>query len=98
MRLVNTKTGEFVWVNDPSNLRFAIISHVWSTAGEQSYQDLLRIQDDVRTERALNPELPEDTILQRASPKLRDACAYALANGFDLLWLDSCCIDKTSSA
>ncbi|RPD62207.1 HET-domain-containing protein, partial [Lentinus tigrinus ALCF2SS1-6] len=98
MRLLDTRTGDFVWVNDPSTLRFSILSHVWSPDGEQSYQDLLRLQDDVRTERALNPELPMDTVLQRASPKIRDSCAFALANGFDLLWLDSCCIDKTSSA
>ena len=98
MRLLDTRTGDFLWVSDPSVIQFAILSHVWSTQGEQSYQDLLRIQDDVRTERTLNPELPLDTILQRASAKIRDACAYALANGFDFLWLDSCCIDKTSSA
>ncbi len=98
MRLLDTRTGEFVWVNDPMILRFAIISHVWSADGEQPYQDLLRVQDDVRIERALNPDLPTDIILQRASPKIRDCCAYALADGFDFLWIDSCCIDKTSSA
>ncbi|RDX49958.1 HET-domain-containing protein [Lentinus brumalis] len=75
MRLLDTRTGEFVWVNDPTILRFAIISHVWSADGEQPYQDLLRVQDDIR-----------------------DCCAYALADGFDFLWIDSCCIDKTSSA
>ncbi|KAM5546072.1 hypothetical protein V8D89_000198 [Ganoderma adspersum] len=32
------------------------------------------------------------------SSKIRDACAVARANGFDLIWIDSCCIDKTSSA
>ncbi|TFK80838.1 HET-domain-containing protein, partial [Polyporus arcularius HHB13444] len=82
MRLLDTHTGEFVWVSDPAILRFAIVSHVWSIDGEQ----------------ALNPELPVDSVLQRASPKIRDSCAYALANGFDFLWIDSCCIDKASSA
>ncbi|TBU21976.1 hypothetical protein BD311DRAFT_706275 [Dichomitus squalens] len=32
------------------------------------------------------------------SPKIRDACAFARANGFRYIWIDSCCIDKTSSS
>ncbi|KAI1792647.1 hypothetical protein LXA43DRAFT_887131, partial [Ganoderma leucocontextum] len=30
--------------------------------------------------------------------KVRRACEAARADGYDLLWIDSCCIDKTSSA
>ena len=32
------------------------------------------------------------------SPKIRGACAVARANGYQYIWIDSCCIDKTSSA
>ena len=32
------------------------------------------------------------------SPKIRDACAAARKDGFRLIWIDSCCIDKTSSS
>ncbi|KAM5545905.1 hypothetical protein V8D89_000031 [Ganoderma adspersum] len=32
------------------------------------------------------------------SPKVRDACAVARANGYRYIWIDSCCIDKTSSS
>ena len=32
------------------------------------------------------------------SPKIRDACAVALRNGFRYIWIDSCCIDKSSSS
>ncbi|PIL28750.1 hypothetical protein GSI_08794 [Ganoderma sinense ZZ0214-1] len=32
------------------------------------------------------------------SPKIRDACAVARANGFRYIWIDSCCIDKSSSS
>ncbi|PIL28941.1 hypothetical protein GSI_08988 [Ganoderma sinense ZZ0214-1] len=34
----------------------------------------------------------------RISPKVRDACVIALAQGYKYIWIDSCCIDKTSSA
>ena len=32
------------------------------------------------------------------SPKIRDACAIARANGFQYIWIDTCCIDKSSSS
>ncbi len=32
------------------------------------------------------------------SEKIRRACAVALAHGYSYIWIDSCCIDKTSSA
>ncbi len=32
------------------------------------------------------------------SPKVRMACAVARADGYRYIWIDSCCIDKTSSA
>ena len=32
------------------------------------------------------------------SPKIHDACAAARKDGFRLIWIDSCCIDKTSSS
>ncbi|KAM5546170.1 hypothetical protein V8D89_000296 [Ganoderma adspersum] len=32
------------------------------------------------------------------SPKIRDACAVARKNGYRYIWIDSCCIDKSSSA
>nr|VWO97085.1 Putative heme-binding peroxidase (EC [Ganoderma boninense] len=32
------------------------------------------------------------------SPKIVRACAVARANGYQYLWIDSCCIDKSSSS
>ena len=34
----------------------------------------------------------------KLSPKIRDACAVAQANGYRYIWIDSCCIDKSSSS
>ena len=31
-------------------------------------------------------------------PKIRNACAIAQNNGYDYIWIDSCCIDKSSSS
>ena len=32
------------------------------------------------------------------SPKIRNACAVARRNGYHYIWIDSCCIDKSSSS
>ncbi|TBU51376.1 heterokaryon incompatibility protein-domain-containing protein [Dichomitus squalens] len=34
----------------------------------------------------------------RLSPKIREACRVAREAGYRYLWIDSCCIDKTSSS
>ncbi|KAI0787363.1 hypothetical protein C8Q74DRAFT_1251234 [Fomes fomentarius] len=96
MRLLKTRTGEFEWTENPEQLCYAILSHVWSTdgSGEQTYADLCRIQEQVRDARAKDPSIPADEVLRRASPKIRNACAFALAEGIEHIWI----IDKTSSA
>lgn len=35
---------------------------------------------------------------ERISAKIRSCCAFARTMGYRYLWIDSCCIDKTSSA
>ena len=100
MRVLDTRTGLFRWVEDPKKTPYAILSHVWfrPPGGEKSFQDVLRVQEEVRADREKDPTLPEDEVLRRLPPKIRDSCAQALKDGFDIIWIDSCCIDKTSSA
>ncbi|TBU28085.1 hypothetical protein BD311DRAFT_354437 [Dichomitus squalens] len=43
MRLLDTRTGLFVFAHDPRQIRYAIVSHTWDPNGEQSYQDVLEI-------------------------------------------------------
>ena len=94
MRLLDTRTGRFVWVEDPRREHYAVLSHVWAKPGnleypEQTYQDLLEFQKEDR---------PEGTLPSKLSDKLRRFCEAALKDGFELGWADTCCIDKTSSS
>ncbi|KAM5535936.1 hypothetical protein V8D89_010376 [Ganoderma adspersum] len=201
MRLLDTTTGEFRWINGPLDAPYAILSHTWVQDGEQSYQDILAIQKYAQKLENTSPEISKpvkasskiqtivhkaattclsilgvvsvflwlathrrrscQSILWRAydnytrtfvtphldwlepllasvqrtrsgapvsddkpfqeeflscvsqpscltppsillspevSMKLRNACALARVDGYELLWVDSCCIDKTSSA
>ena len=100
MRLLDTRTGHFLWAQDPKQTPYAILSHVWShePGGELTYQDVVRIQNQVVDERVRDPSIPQDEVLSRLSPKIRGACKRARADGIDLIWIDSTCIDKSSSA
>ncbi|TBU26281.1 HET-domain-containing protein [Dichomitus squalens] len=48
-----------------------------------------------RDSRMPRPSIWDDRDL---SPKIREACRVAREAGYDYLWIDSCCIDKTSSS
>ena len=102
MRLIETQTGKFRWVERPEETKYAILSHVWAKSPdeppEQTYQDVLAIQAQVKVDRAQNRNLPEDEVLLRLSPKIRKCCEQARKDGVELAWVDSCCIDKTSSS
>lgn len=85
MRLLNTGTLRILHFPNPDTRPpYAILSHVWQS-DEGSYQE-------IHTLRA-RPDL-----LFVAPDKVRRFCAFARAEGFEWVWLDTCCIDKTSSS
>ncbi|TFK86221.1 HET-domain-containing protein, partial [Polyporus arcularius HHB13444] len=98
MRLLDTCTGHFHEVENHFEVPYAILSHTWTPAGEQSFQDVRSLPKERSNAGApanSRPSLLED---ERLSAKIRSACRIAQQHGYRYLWLDSCCIDKTSSA
>ncbi len=132
MRLLDTHTGHFVEFYDPSNIRYAILSHTWDPTGEQTYKDIREIQERhpiqtlgtfvVLEQPSNQPKVrqqPSHTVPRltpsaaiahpfqavtgfwnddRLSQKIRKACEIARFHGYRYLWIDSCCIDKSSSS
>ncbi|KAI0827312.1 heterokaryon incompatibility protein-domain-containing protein [Trametes gibbosa] len=107
-RFLDTRTGEFVWIAVVDATPYAILSHTWRAlheGGEQTYDDVLKLQsscrasDAGRTEDDPPPPL-SDTIFSHLdlSAKIRGICEVAREAGYRLVWIDSCCIDKRSSA
>ncbi|KAI0692861.1 hypothetical protein C8T65DRAFT_744963 [Cerioporus squamosus] len=90
MWLLSTSCAELKdFVSSESVGGYAILSHVWNT-DEQSYQDIQAL-------RALCAQT-EQNPRNLASDKIRRCCELAERHGYLWLWIDTCCIDKTSSA
>ncbi|GAW23120.1 hypothetical protein ANO14919_126700 [Xylariales sp. No.14919] len=65
-------------------LEYAILSHVWEE-NEIIFEDII-VDDSVQSKR-------------RASRhKIHKACEQAAKDGYPYIWIDTCCIDKRSSA
>ncbi|PMD34428.1 HET-domain-containing protein [Hyaloscypha variabilis F] len=82
MRLLNAKTLKLHSFFGRDIPPYAILSHRWGES-EVMFQDL-------EHERGVD--------VARADPKIFGCCTQALKDGWDYVWIDSCCIDKSSSA
>lgn len=83
MRLLRTDTLKLESFDGESTPPYAILSHTWEN-NELSFQDLQR----ARLQEASTPNFR----------KVVDTCRIARERGFAYVWIDTCCIDKTSSA
>lgn len=85
MRLLLSETVELGQFNEVPP--YAILSHTWGDEAEEViFQDIL------------NNNNASTTTTKPGYQKVRNTCIRAAADGLDHVWIDSCCIDKTSSA
>ena len=82
MRLVNSHTLRLEEVQDENAKKYAILSHRWE-ADEVSFQDM---QDPVMASN------------KKGFMKIQKSCEHALKVGIEYVWVDTCCINKGSSA
>ncbi|EJF56846.1 HET-domain-containing protein [Dichomitus squalens LYAD-421 SS1] len=90
MWLLHTTRFELKEFPDASGVPggYAILSHTWGNR-EQTYQDIRAIAEQCK----LTGDNPRD----KTSSKIRKCCDMALQHGYEWAWVDSCCINKTSS-
>lgn len=85
MKLINSETGRIADFTDLNTPPYAILSHCWSS-DELLYRDF-----------PLN-WASNDREGRRGFQKLRGLLKLARQDGHEYVWIDTCCIDKTSSA
>jgi len=85
MRLLHALRGEIIsFISDADIPPYAILSHSW---GEEE----ITLQDWQGMSTAALGR-------RKGHPKIRYCCEQALREGLEWVWVDTCCIDKTSSA
>jgi len=62
---------------------YAILSHTWGE-GEVSFKDMRKYRDAAKR--------------KAGYPKVQQCCEKAWSDGYQWVWIDTCCIDKRSSA
>jgi hypothetical protein len=93
MWLLSTDRAELHYFSSPEALAksdgYAILSHVWEPP-EQSFQSIQTLAASLQGSDAS----PRD----QSCTKIRECCMLAEKHGHKWVWIDTCCIDKTSSA
>ena len=91
MWLLSTNRAELHFFDDQSKVPggYAILSHTWD--GDEKTFQYVR---DLQLRCAQSKENPRDLV----SPKIRNCCELAEREGYYWVWIDTCCIDKTSSS
>lgn len=88
MWLINTQTLKLQFFLTPPD-RYSILSHVW-TDEECSFQEFRSLEN------------VDDPILaiteKKGFKKIQACCKVSLDQDIEWTWVDTCCIDKTSSA
>ncbi|CAJ2507792.1 Uu.00g089780.m01.CDS01 [Anthostomella pinea] len=84
MRLLNVESRQLEEYSESSfpPANYAILSHTWGE-DEVTYQDL---------------QTPEKGKSKAGYAKIEGACRQAARDGWRYVWVDTCCIDKSSSA
>ena len=83
-----TKVLEF---RDDEATEYAILSHRWIDPTEIDYADMVDLAK-------INVEERNDIRQRLGYKKILDTCAQAKRDGYQWVWVDTCCIDKRSSA
>ncbi len=82
MMLIHSETLELEEFFDSSIPPYAILSHTWDKE-EVTFHDMI------------SPSLPGD---KSGYSKILETCRIAREQGIKHAWIDTCCIDKSSSS
>ena len=101
MRLIDVRTLNFVDVNDETEEEYAILSHRWEREeiSFQVYQKLIeRAQAKGFKELSGCNKVLKEASSKQGFRKIRSFCQQADKDGHRFVWIDTCCINKDSSA
>ena len=84
MRLLNVRTLAFEnFIRDEETPKYAILSHTWGDE-EVTYKDMRKYRDKAQSKEGFR--------------KIELCAKQALGDGLEFCWVDTCCINQSSSA
>ncbi|TVY81964.1 Vegetative incompatibility protein HET-E-1 [Lachnellula suecica] len=83
MRLINTSTLSLHDFTLAKTPPYAILSHTWGS-NETTFQEISKP--------------PRQRVASKGYAKIEKTCELAREDGLEFAWVDTCCIDKSSSA
>jgi hypothetical protein len=90
MRLLHTTTLRPRWFAGEKKPQYAILSHTWYNQDQEvTFADIATCQN-IR-------DIPQHVKLKKGFQKLLNITRTAAAEGYEYVWIDSCCINKESS-
>ncbi|KAK4222469.1 hypothetical protein QBC38DRAFT_489799 [Podospora fimiseda] len=92
MRLLDTTTLRLVHRREGDVPPYAILSHTWGGDDDEvSFTDIQELSSS-------NDAVDHLVTKKPGFAKIRDSARLAKSEGYSYIWIDTCCIDKTSSA
>ena len=76
---------------DDESTKYAILSHRWVDPTEVDYEEMVNLAK-------MNVEERKDIRQRLGYKKILNTCEQAQRDGYEWAWVDTCCIDKRSSA
>ncbi|KAI1344331.1 HET-domain-containing protein [Xylariaceae sp. FL0016] len=95
MRLLNTQTLKLSEFNGDTAPPYAILSHTWVEGQEVGFHDSVELKPSATT---TSEDNNDNNNSKTGFRKVQGACRKARDNDIGWIWIDTVCIDKTSSA
>ncbi|KAL8388029.1 hypothetical protein RB595_009504 [Gaeumannomyces hyphopodioides] len=97
MRLINTTTLDLFDVVGDNVKSYAILSHTWGEE-EVTYEDMRILSRHKSRNKPSSAQIVKEIELRAGYQKIQRAAALARGDKHKYIWIDTCCIDKASSA
>jgi hypothetical protein len=88
IRLIDTNTVRLTTFTGSKVPKYAILSHTWDMDQEISFQEMMAIGEG-----SSHPAAKKS-----GYRKIVNTCKKTESDGIPYAWIDTCCIDKTSSS
>src|ERR1700748_1462990 len=98
MRLLDTSTLQLHTFHEPNLPSYAILSHTWISEDEEvTFQELQSLNDSLQCRCGKN-DRDQRIRGKKGYDKIASFCRLANDDGLKYAWVDTCCIDKSSSS